>query len=111
MNLSKSIFSIAVIIILNIASVSAGPKHGASPLSTQINNMIEFPEFARGEFQNETITLKFLVNELGAISVLKTNGDSDISTYLNKVLNGKLVNATSGQLNKVYQMDIIFRLL
>ena len=30
---------------------------------------------------------------------------------LNKVLNGKLVNATSGQLNKVYQMDIIFRLL
>jgi len=111
MNLSKSIFSIAVVIILNIAFVNATPKHGASPLSTQINKMIEFPEFARGEFQNETVTLKFLVNELGAISVLNTNGNADISSYINSSLNGKLINATSSQLNKVYQMDIIFRLL
>lgn len=96
---------------LSIANSDTAISFGDNGIKEQIQNMVQYPEFAKSNSTGNTVTIKFQVANNGTINVLQTRGSENLGTYIEERLNGQYLNVSETEKNKVYQIDLNFKLI
>lgn len=112
MNLKKSLFSLALAATLCAPTfannVDFGPEKAKKSVTTVIKDMIQRMDIDFTKISEETIKIKFMVNDQNELIVIST-GDSDMDQSIKSVLNYQEVSTDGLKPYSVYVVPVTLK--
>ena len=84
-----------------------------SEIRSQLYSQIEFPAFLIDKnTKEENVTVTFRIENGGTIKVMKTNSENkELNNYITEKFNGAKIETTPVSEEKLYQVNIRFKLI
>lgn len=84
-----------------------------SEIRTQLFDQIQFPSFLIDKnTKEENVTVTFKIEKDGSVKVMKTNSENkELNNYITEKFNGAKIETTPESEEKLYQINIRFKLI